>query len=220
MSMEIKSNVLNYLFRDVYFISGMAYAGKSTMVKLLAEKHNGICCGENYHDILMDAIDVENQPNLSYFHTMRDWQEFVNRTPQEYDRWVSGCSQEAAGLEIVRLIQLSAQGKKIFVDTNIATEDLQKLSDYHHVAILLTAQQVSVERFFERDDADKQFILAQIQKAENPEKTMRNYRDCLAEVNRPEKYQALENSGFFTLIRDDQRTLQQTLEILERHFLL
>ena len=39
---------------NAYFITGTAYAGKSTIVKLLAEKHNGIACRENYHEELMD----------------------------------------------------------------------------------------------------------------------------------------------------------------------
>ena len=32
-------------FPNAYFINGTAYAGKSTMVQLLAEKYGGICCG-------------------------------------------------------------------------------------------------------------------------------------------------------------------------------
>lgn len=44
-------------FDNVYFINGTAYAGKSTMVKLLAEKYDGIACGENYHDELIDDLD-------------------------------------------------------------------------------------------------------------------------------------------------------------------
>lgn len=218
--MTIKSNLLKYIFRNIYFINGTAYAGKSTMVKLLAEKHDGICCGENYHDILMDAINTENQPNLSYFNTMKSWQEFVNRTPEQYDSWVSGCGEEASDLEIIRLIQLAEREKKIFVDTNISTRKLWEISDYHRVAIMLAPQSMSVERFFDREDIEKQFILEQIQKAEDPEKTMRNYRECLARVNSADKYHAFEESGFFTLVRDDGRTLDQTLEILETHFKL
>ena len=34
--------------KDCYFINGTAYAGKSTMCKLLAEKYDLILCGENY----------------------------------------------------------------------------------------------------------------------------------------------------------------------------
>ena len=220
MNIEIPSNILKYIFRKVYFINGTAYAGKSTMVKLLAEKHDGICCGENYHDIFMSAVNVENQPNLSYFDTMKDWQEFVNRTPEEYDRWICGCSEEASDLEIIRLIQLAEQGKRIFVDTNISTERLKSISDYHRVAIMLAPQRISVERFFDREDKEKQFILEQIQKAADPESTMWNYQECLARVNSIEKYNAFANSGFFTLVRDEERTLKQTLEILERHFQL
>ena len=41
-------------FDNAYFITGTAYAGKSTMVKLLAEKYNGILCEENYHDQLFE----------------------------------------------------------------------------------------------------------------------------------------------------------------------
>ena len=45
-------------FKNVYFINGNAYAGKSTMIKLLAEKYNGIACCENYHDELIDEVLV------------------------------------------------------------------------------------------------------------------------------------------------------------------
>lgn len=31
-------------FENVYFINGTAYAGKSTIVKALANKYNGIIC--------------------------------------------------------------------------------------------------------------------------------------------------------------------------------
>ena len=47
------------LFDNAYFINGTAYAGKSTMVKLLAERHGGIACEENYHDAYPDRLDPE-----------------------------------------------------------------------------------------------------------------------------------------------------------------
>ena len=83
--MNISNNKLRSLFQNVYFLNGTAYAGKSTMVKLLAEKYDGICCGENYHMELLSAADPAHQPNLCYFDTMSGWQEFVTRTPEEYD---------------------------------------------------------------------------------------------------------------------------------------
>ena len=220
MSVSIKSNLLKNLFKNVYFINGTAYAGKSTMVKMLAEKHNGIFCGENYHSELTDIIEIEHQPNLSYFQTMKDWQEFVNRTPEEYDAWIQGTSREAEQLEILLLIRLAAEGKKIFVDTNINLDTLWKISDRDHVAIMLAPQSTSVERFFDRSDPDKQFLLSVIDAAEDPEKTRQNFKDCLALINRQDKYDMFANSGFFTIVRDDSRTPEETLAILEKHFKL
>lgn len=220
MSVSIKSNLLKNLFSNVYFINGTAYAGKSTMVRMLAEKHNGICCGENYHSALDHLIDPVHQPNLSYFDTMKDWQEFVNRTPEEYDNWIQGSSREAEQLELLLLIRLAAEGKKIFVDTNVHIDTLRKISDKKHVAIMLAPQSTSVDRFFDRSDPEKQFLLSVIDAAEDPEKTMQNFRNCLALINSQEKYDAFANSGFFTLVRDDARTPEETMAILEKHFQL
>ena len=52
---------------NIYYIIGTAYAGKSTMVKRLAEKYNGIACEENYHDRLVDEnLDKGEFPCLCY----------------------------------------------------------------------------------------------------------------------------------------------------------
>lgn len=220
MKIQIESNLLQNLFQNVYFLNGTAYAGKSTMVKLLAEKYDGICCGENYHDQLMYAIDSVRQPNLSYFKTMSGWQEFVSRKPEEYDAWISGTAREAAELEILLLIQLCTQGKKIFVDTNISPDILREISDYHHVAIMLSPQNMSVDRFFDRPDAEKQFLYQKLMECPNPDAALANFRKCLEAINSTEHYEEFANSGFFTHIRTENSTIEDTLSQLENHFLL
>lgn len=218
MKVQIESNILRNLFPNVYFINGTAYAGKSTMVRLLAEKYDGICCGENYHESLMGNIDPVHQPNLSYFDTMSCWQEFISRTPEQYDAWITGCSQEAAELEIIQLLRLCEQGKKIFVDTNISLDILREIADWSHVAILLSPQWMSVDRFFDRPDAEKQFLYQQILKAPDPEAAMANYRRCLEKINSPEHYREFAESGFFTYVRTEESTITDALTQLERHF--
>lgn len=220
MKIELESNILKYVLRNVYFINGTAYAGKSTMVKLLAQKHDGICCGENYHDELMEAIDEVHQPNLSYFSTMSGWQEFIGRTPQQYAAWIDGCGKEATDLELMKLIQLSAQGKKIFVDTNISVDVLNEIADYHHVALMLSPQSMSVERFFYREDEEKQFLLSQIAQAKDPKAAMENFRNCIAKVNDEEHYNTFLHSGLFTSIRTEERTVEEAVKEIEAHFLL
>ena len=188
------------------------------MVRLLAEKYDGICCGENYHDVLMGSIDPEHQPNLSYFDTMSGWQEFISRTPEAYETWITGCSREAAELEIIRLVQLSSEGKKIFVDSNISVEILWEISDYHHVAILLSPQEMSVSRFFDRPDAEKQFLYQKLLEAPDPEAAIENFRKCLERVNSQENYRLFAESGFFTYVRDENSTIDDAMAQIEGHF--
>ena len=216
--MNIENNLLCRLFESVYFITGTAYAGKSTMVRMLAEKHGGVWCRENYTEDLFGLIDPEHQPNLCYFDTMSGWQEFVNRTPEQYEAWLCGCASEGEGLELIELIRRTEGGRKVFVDTNISPEALRQISDYGHVAVMLADPAVSVSRFFDRPDAEKQFIYQRILEAEDPQATLANYRAVLERINSPENYQRLEDSGFFVLKRDEARTPEQTMTILERHF--
>lgn len=218
MKIEIESNIIRHLLKNVYFINGTSYAGKSTMVKLLAEKHDGICCGENFHDCLMEIVRPEVQPNLAYFDTMSGWQEFIGRTPDAYDAWIQGVSQEAAEMEIALLLGMATQGKKIFVDTNIPVDILKEISDYNHVALMLSPQSMSVERFFDREDPEKQFLLRKIQEAEDPEWAMENFRACIAKINSQEHYDAFVQSGLFTYVRNEDSTIEEAVSKIEKHF--
>ena len=195
--MNIPNNIIKSMFQNVYFITGTAYAGKSTAVK---------------------HIDKEFQPNLAYFDTMKDWQEFISRTPDEYAAWIDGCSKEAESLEIIRLFQLVAEDKKIFVDTNISLKTLREISDYQHIAVMLCPQSMSVERFFDRSDPEKRFILDQINQADNPEEAMLNYRKCLEKINSKEVYKRYADSRFYTIVRGDNSTIEKTINKLTIHF--
>jgi adenylylsulfate kinase-like enzyme len=46
--MKIENNILKSYLKNVLFITGTAYAGKSTMCAMLAEKFDLFHCGENY----------------------------------------------------------------------------------------------------------------------------------------------------------------------------
>ena len=216
--MEIADNVLKELLKNCYFLNGTACAGKSTMVRLLARRHGGIECGENYHDVLMEATDPQHQPNLGYFQTMESWHAFVSRPPEDYVAWMEGTAREAAQLEVIHLLRLSQSGKKIFVDTNLSPERLKRLSSRNRVAILLSPPSLSVERFFDRPDREKQFLYRQIMEGPDPEGTMANFRACMALANSQSRYEYFANSGFFTYLRTEESTIGEALAALEAHF--
>lgn len=208
-------------FKNVCFIIGTAYAGKSTMVKMLADHNNGIMCGENYAtNVFKDyGVNSKDQPNLCYTNN-HSMEEFVSRTPDEYYNWIKNCDIEVAPIEISELLELTSKypDKKIFVDTSIPMEILKEISDYDHVAVMLSEKQMSVDRFFERYDYEKQIIFRAIKNSKNPEATMANYRKILEKLNSQERYSEFLNSGFWVFKRDDSLTLEQTMQCLEKHF--
>ena len=106
----------------------------------------------------------------------------------------------------------------MFVDTNIPLDMLREIASPGHVAVLLAPPSTSVERFFQRGDPEQLFLLEQIRKAPDPDGAMENFRACLAEINSPQRYRAFEEAGFFTLVRDEGRTAEETLGILEKYF--
>ena len=206
-------------FENVYFINGTAYAGKSTMVKLLAEKYDGIACEENYQDRLLENLDTKEFPNLTYTRDLQDWGEFVRRTPDEYEAWVNGVTKECTVLEIEILKDLvSRTKKKIFVDTNISVEILHEISDENHVLIMLADPNISVQRFFERPDKEKQFLYQLLLKEDNSEETMINFRECLKRINSHDRYMMFQKSGFNVITRDENRSIDETFALAESMF--
>lgn len=203
-------------FENVFFINGTAYAGKSTMVKLLAEKYDGIACEENYHDALLSELDRDQFPFLTYTRDLQDWHDFIRRTPDEYEAWIKGTSKECEILELRILNSLHAAGKMVFVDTNISIETLREISDHDHVLIMLADPEISVNRFFERPDREKQFLYRLLMEEANPELAMENFRQCLRRINSCETYHAFLHSGFRVIVRDEGRSIADTFALVER----
>ena len=206
------------LFENAYFITGNSYAGKSTMIKLLAEKYDGILCEENYHDRFFPVVDKNEFPNLNYTRELKDWHDFIRRTPEEYARWIDDVSKECEILEIRILKDLIRENRPIFVDTNISITKLKEVADPNHVLVMLTDPKASVELSFERPDKEKQFLYRLIMEEPDPEKAMDNYRCGLELINSKEKYDSLLNSGFPIVFKDDSRSIEETLNIVEELF--
>ena len=218
--MKIENNVLKHYLKNVYFITGTAYAGKSTAVRMLAEKFDLLLCGENYHMDVSEAVATpDTHPDLCYNRSLTDWRDFVTRTPEEYERWIYAVGREAAEFEVAHLIAVS-RDRKVIVDTNIPLDILKEISDYGHVAVMLSPQSMSVERFFDRDDPDKQFLLNVIDSCDDPAAVMENYRQGLALINSQQHYDEYAESGFFTVVREDdgRDTRAEVCERIAKHF--
>ena len=207
---------------SVYFVIGTAYAGKSTLVKNLAKKHHGIALEENYHDAKLPELDSREFPNLTYTRDLEDWHEFIRRTPDEYVTWIRNVQKECETVELQMIEELlqkpEVHGKKIFVDTNICIETLHRISDTGHVLVMLSEPEISVRRFFERPDKEKQFLYQLMMEEPDPQASLDNYRKILTQINSQEAYDELMHSGFRVLLRDEERTQGETVLLAEEIF--
>ncbi len=218
--MIIENNIIKHYLKNVYFITGTAYAGKSTTVKMLADRYDMIFCGENYHMTVSEVVATpDTHPDLCYNRMLTDWKDFVMRTPEEYERWIYSVGREAAEFEVAELISLP-RDRKVIADTNIPVYILREISDYHRVAVMLSPQSMSVERVFDRSDPEKQFLLNVIDSCDHPAAVMENYRRGLSRINSKEHYDEYANSGFFTVMREDNGidTREAICDTIARHF--
>ena len=83
-------------------------------------------------------------PDLCYNKLLTDWREFVKRSPEKYERWIYAVGREAAEFEVAHLLTLP-KDRKVIVDINIPLDLLRELSDYHHIAVMLSPLSMIVE---------------------------------------------------------------------------
>ena len=203
-------------FDNVYFITGNSYAGKSTITRMLAERHDGLRCGENYHKQYFPVLDPKEFPFLTYARTLKDPRKSIRRTPEEFKAWMDGAMQECEILELRILEKLKEQEKPVFAETNISLETLKSIAEPGHVLVMLADPEISVQRFFDRADRGKQYVYSLLMEEPDPEQALENYRQGLRLIHSRERYDRYLRAGFSVILRDENRTKEETLVLAEQ----
>lgn len=82
--MKIDNHILKHYLKNCCFINGTAYAGKSTMCRLLSEKYGMLHMEENYKtDRFLSVARPDKQKDFTYFLRMKGFEEYVMR-PSAY----------------------------------------------------------------------------------------------------------------------------------------
>ena len=110
------------------------------------------------------------------------------------------------------------RGKKIFADTNICVETLHRISDEKHVLVMMAPPETGINRFFERPDAEKQFLYRLMLEEPDPQAALDNFREILTRIHSKESYDELLRSGFRILFRDEERSQKETVRLAEEIF--
>ena len=116
------------------------------------------------------------------------------------------------------LPEICNKGKKVFVDTNISIETLKEIAPLSHTLVMLSDPEIPLHRFFDRPDPEKQFLYKLIMEEPDPKKAMENYRNGLKLICSQESYDEFERSGFNVIYRDENRTIEETLSLVEKFF--
>ena len=211
--MIFQDNVIKEYLRNVYFITGTPCGGKTTVTKALGKKYNiPVYVIDEQFTIHQLMSDPEHQPNMNK-HFM-DADEFFGRSVEEYRNWLLGNSREQLDYVLLDLIKLS-QDRIILCDIHIVAEEALRITDPSRIAFLIKEPKDLVEEYSNRPD--HQGFRDFIHSASDYEKAKATCNETLYSLN-IERYNYIKSSGFFWLERDENRSVDETVALVEKHF--
>ena len=224
--MNIAENILKHSLQNVYFLVGTACGGKTTMGREIAKKHGFIYYSDNWNEdifkVWQSIIDEKYQPN-STTRKVIDWEEYFSRSVEEFlaDKYerVTDAHGEAEYLQfsIIELIKLS-QNNRVIADVWIEDFDfLLEISDRSRIVCLLAPGELIIRDYYQRED-HKDFTEC-IQSLKDPAKKFETQNE-LFRLSALEMAEKAKQYNFFSIMRNEESTVENTLKLLEKHFCL
>lgn len=216
MIMNISNNILKESLKNVYFIAGGAYGGKTTMAKLIEKKHGILRYrqGDKW-DEHIKICNQKYQPTMS-FDRSNDWYGYFSQPAHLYHKFLMDSIREQAEFAIMDLIKLS-QNQKVIADVIIPIDYLVEIADYSQVVLLFAPVEMKRQHYFDRDD--KKDLLNFLKTFKDSDFLLENVLNSLT-YQGEEELKEFYNSGFKCIERTDKDTLENTLSIIEKHFCL
>lgn len=212
--MNIPSNILKHYLRNVYFFCGTACGGKTTISKAFAEKHSLFRLDEDtLNKRMADIAKPEYQP--AWCSRPTDWEVYFNRPYKEYHRWLSDCGDEMLPMELLELIQLSADRQVVVDMYNMPPSVALEWTEPNRIVYLITTPERVERDYFNRPGHRE--IYDCIMGLRDPEAALANCKKMLTYGNHL-FLEALYQSGLFYIMRDDNSTIEKTLMSVEKHF--
>ena len=225
--MNIANNILKHSLKNVYFLTGTALAGKTTMTKELAEKHGFIAFHENYNKepfkVFESICDEKYQPQKIKRDRQHkkdenyDWDAHFNRSAEEIlaDKPEYGLNDEFMEFVMIELIKLS-HNNKVIADVCAPMKLLVEISDYNRIACLLASPElVTTINYGSRDD--HRSYLEWMMSLNEPDKKIAK-QDELFRIDTEKTYEESRKYNLFSIVRTGESTIESTLRLLKKHF--
>ena len=218
--MNIAENILKHSLKNVFFLTGTAMAGKTTVAQELSMKYGFIHFNDNWHEdnfkIWESIIDDRYQVRASKRKAVTDWEAYFGRTVEEFlaEGDYNGY-EEYLEYAIIELIKLS-QNNTVVADVSVPLNQLVEIADYNRIACMIVSQELATcENYGSRED-HKEFLEC-IMSLEEPEKKIA-VQDELFRVNIEKTLEEVRKYNLFSHFRTEKSTVENTLSIIEKHF--
>lgn len=211
--MNIQNNVIKAYLKNVFFVTGTACGGKSTVSRALAERHDLLLFDiDQQFDRHRQLSDPAYQPAMN--KSFRDADEFFGRSVEEYRKWLLDNTWEQLDFVLLDLIRLS-HDRLVVCDCHLTLEQASLFTDISRVVFLLKEPSNIIEDYCNRPD--HQGFNSFINSASDPAKAKTTCNETLRSLN-ADFFSAVKRSGYFRVERTHANTVQKTVELVERHF--
>lgn len=201
-------------FKNVYFISGCATGGKTTISKALAEKYGFIRYDADAefdrHKKLSEALD---QPAMN--RQFKNADDFFMRDIDEYVQWLKDNTKEQLPFILNDLIELS-QSNRVVCDLFLTVDEARRIADNKQIVFLIRENNGDIINDYCQRESHSDFA-AFINSATDPALAKRNCNEALRKLN-TEQCDDIKASDFFWIARNSRSTVSETLAAVERHF--
>jgi len=221
--MNIAKNILKHNLKNVYFLAGTPLAGKTTMARVLAEKHDLIYFSEDWYTdsfkLFRSLCDERYQPYSAKKEKTTDWEAHFGKSLEEFlaDDSASKGNDEYIEFAIIELIKLS-QERKVITDIVIPIPLVAEISDYGRIACLMASPELITCENYGSRDSHKAFLDC-LKSLKEPEKKIA-IQDELFRIRAERTYKEVYQKQLFTIIRTKDSAVENTLQLLEQHFSL
>jgi hypothetical protein len=218
--MYIAENILKHNLKNVYFLVGSACSGKTTMAREIAKKHGFTYIDEQWQrdKWSSDIVDPIYQPNSTNRKTI-DWEIYFSRSVEEFlaDKKDNHGNDEYLQFLFIELIK-SAQKNRVITDIWITDYDfLLKVSEHSRIACLLAPGDLIVRDYYDREE--HMAYTNCIKSLKDPDKKFATQNE-LFRIGALEEAAKAKEYNLFTIMRSEDSTIDDTLKMLEKHFVL
>lgn len=201
-------------FKNVYFITGTATGGKTTISKALAEKYGWLRYDvDEEFDRHKSLSNSKDNPAMN--KTFKNADEFFMRDVNEYEKWLKDNTREQLPFVLDDLIKLSKK-QKVVCDLHLLVEEAEQIADKNQVVFLIRENNENIIDDYCHRKSHEGFNRF-INSATDPEAAKQNCNTVLRKIN-VERCNDIRNSNFFWIARNEKSTIENTLRLVEEFF--